>query len=119
MFRVAPLIVMLTLLSTGCAVATTHERAARWVVSDRAARDSMGRCDYAVEGALGLPAGVTVLTLVRGHPAEQLAFTVPISAGLGWLWGRFLMPPRPRCRRSDSEKPDTTNVQTEIQDSGA
>jgi hypothetical protein len=59
MFRRAPLIVMVFLLSTGCALSSTQPIAMRRVAAPNgAAPDSMGRCDYGLEGAVVLGAGV-------------------------------------------------------------
>ena len=113
MVRLAPLSLMLFLLSTGCAVSATNDMAAPSVTATHgAAPGSRGRCDYGLEGAVALGAGVAVLKILQGDPAEQLIYMVPISAGVGWLSGRFLMPPRPRCRvpATTPESSDTVPV---------
>jgi hypothetical protein len=114
MGRKVPLILVILLVTAACAIPTRAAPTARLVAThEETARDSTGRCDYGLEGAVGMGAAVAVLRIVRGYPAEQLAYVVPISAGLGWLWGRFLMPPRARCRvTAGSETADTT-VQAE------
>ena len=114
MGRKAPLILMILLVIAACAIPTRATPTAPLAASHEVtARDSAGRCDYGLEGAVGVGAAVAVLRIVRGYPAEQLAYVVPISAGLGWLWGRFLMPSRPPCRvTGDSQTADTT-VQAE------
>ncbi len=63
-------------------------------------RDSSGRCHYDLEGAIAFAAATTVLRIVEDRPMEDLAYMIPISAGAGWLWGRFIMPQRARCRSS-------------------
>lgn len=72
-------------------------------------QDSTGRCDYGWEGALGLAAATAGLGIVNDRPTDQLAYMIPISAGVGWLWGRFMMPQRSRCRlpHKDPESADT------------
>ena len=120
MFRVVPLIVLLFLPITGCALSSTQNRAAGWVnATNGAAPDSTGRCDYALEGAVALGGGVAVLKILQGDPVEQLAYMVPISAGLGWLWGRFLMPPRPRCRQPATNLENSETMPAKIPESGA
>lgn len=118
MLRTAPLIVMLGLVSEACAFSRPPSQMAHWSQLTETEKDSTGRCDYALEGALGLGAGVAVLSIIKGRPAEQLAVLVPIGAGLGWLWGRYLMPPRARCRPSGkgTGDPDSTPAP---RDSGA
>ena len=112
MIRKAWLVVAALVISPACAIPPSSGPMARWSPSqERTARDSSGRCDYGLEGAVGVGTAVAVIGLVRGRPAEQLAYMVPISAGLGWLWGRFLMPERPRCRATaEPESRDTTQT---------
>ena len=120
MFRVAPPIAMLFLLSTGCALSATNDMMARKVIAIHgAAPDSTGRCDYGLEGALALGAGVTVLKILQGDPAEQLSYIIPISAGVGWLSGRFLMPPRPRCRVRATTPENADSLPAKTPESGA
>jgi hypothetical protein len=120
MFRVAQPAVLVALVGTGCALSRAHERGVLSVTSQASAQDSVRRCDYGLEGALGVGAAVAVLKTLRGDPAEQLVYMVPISAGLGWLWGRFLMPPRPRCQlpEEDPERADST-LQPEMVEGGS
>jgi hypothetical protein len=112
MLHRAPMILMLLLVSAACAIPATSSRIAPKTGSyEKTVGDSTGRCDYGLEGASALGAAAGVLGIIRGSPAEQLAYMVPISAGLGWLWGRFLMPVRPRCRvPSGHENADTTQI---------
>lgn len=114
-FRAALLIASLGTVSGACALAVAPGPAAHWSLPNKTAEDSTGRCDYALEGALGLGAGVVILSIIRDRPAEQLAVMVPIGAGLGWLWGRYLMPRRPQCRppSQDTEVPDSTSASRE------
>jgi hypothetical protein len=86
-FRTVPLIVMLGVVSEACAFPVAPSQAAHWSLLSEAARDSTGRCDYGLEGALGLGAGVAVLSIIRDRPSEQLAVMVPIGAGLGMALG--------------------------------
>jgi hypothetical protein len=76
------------------------------------ARDSSGRCHYDVEGAIAFAAATTVLRIAEDRPMEDLAYMIPISAGAGWLWGRFLMPQRPRCRSSVTPPSGTEQTDT-------
>ncbi len=80
----------------------------------RIVTDSTRRCDYAVDGALGLGAAVAALGIAQGRAAEQLAYTVPVGLGLGWLWGRLLMPRRSHCRfpGSDAGTEDSTSLRS-------
>lgn len=87
-------------LVVGCTVPRTNNvvlegelRPQAWIES----RDSTGRCDYGLEGAIGLATVTAVLGIVENGFTDDLAYMIPLSAGAGWLWGRFVMPPRSRC----------------------
>jgi hypothetical protein len=93
----APAMLTLALLSVHCAPPLAHDRAALSSSLQPTTKES-SRCDYALEGALGLGGAVALIGIMRDRPAEQLAYMVPVGLGLGWLWGRLLMPRRSHCR---------------------